>query len=328
MKYCCKKSTSSANDSRSNRETSRTSSLAIINSIMNDEQFAVNFFFVVMRPFMTALADSYNRSANLELETNDICCMSYNACKENNWYRLRACKGETTPYAWISMITRQIVPQVLRNERFIMVKAKNTPNDYRLSMLGIRDPYLRQAIVDIVKNPEHHKALELYYVKKDTESALINTFGSIEKAKAVLKSAEKSLISQLLNHEEYTCYANIALSLKRNIRQEVPFQSWHDKTDENDECENILALREILKEQYGNEDWDKNLTLLVDSIITKLGWNDEKKTVWKERFFNGTPSKELAEQFDVNFTWIDNTYSRCNAQFRIALKEWWNKYNG
>lgn len=328
MKHSNDKTNVSTNKGGNNREAVRTAALAVVNSIMTDTQFAVNFFFVVMRPLMTALADSYNRSYNLELEAADISCMSYNACKDNDWSRLRSFKGNTTPYAWVARITKQVLHQVLIEERLIQDNIRNTPEDYRLSVRGIEDEALRQVIVDIVKNQEQHKALELYYVKKDTEAALIKAFGTAEKAKAVLKSAEKALISQLLNCEEFNCYADIALSLKKPINPNVHFQNWHDRIDDSDVCENQQAFREILCELYCDEDWDKNLLRLVDDIIFKLKWNEVEKTVWKERFYNATPSKELAQQFGVRNTWIDNTYSRLNAKFRIAIRRWWNNQNG
>ncbi len=59
----------------------------------------------------------------------------------------------------------------------------------------------------------------------------------------------------------------------------------------------------------------------------EMDWNDVQKEVWRERFFNETPSKVLAIRFHVRNTWIDNTYSRLNKQFRIAVKTWWNNNN-
>ena len=141
----------------------------------------------------------------------------------------------------------------------------------------------------------------------------------------ILKIAEKTLIEQLLNTENP--YAEMALSSKKIINPEMPFQSWHDRIDEGDVCDNLQLLRDLLTRLYNNEDWDSNAERFINSIVDEMDWNDVQKEVWRERFFNDTPSKVLAIRFHVRNTWIDNTYSRLNKQFRIAVKTWWNNNN-
>lgn len=303
----------------------RVDALMLRDRIITHDRAAEEFFFVEMLPKMAALADSYNRTFGLNILAEDVANATYLSCWEDDWAKLRAFKGNTTPHAWVAKIASQATYQFLVEERYIDSVGNTKTSDYRLTVRGIKNTALRQAIVDLVFIPEQHEALEMYYVKKIDETAFAKTFGTIEKGKEILKIAEKTLIEQLLNTENP--YAEIALSSKKIINPEIQWQTWHDRIDEGNVSENHQALRELLYQLYHCEDWDENVRTLVESVITTLGWDDVHTEVWRQRFFYDTPSKELAERFNVRSTWIDNTYSRLNKQFRIAVKTWWNEFN-
>lgn len=293
--------------------------------IMNDELFAREFFYVNMRAMASSLVTKYNKLCDCELTTEEVSTITYIACWEDEWSKLRAFKGETTLEAWVAKLGSQATYKFLVEEKYIDGFGNTKTNDYRLTVRGIEDDALRQAIVDMVFIPEQHKVLEMYYVNKYDDETLAIVFGNIEKAKTVLKTAEKTLIEQLLNTENP--YAEMALSSKKIINPEMPFQSWHDRIDEGDVCDNLQVLRDLLTRLYNNEDWDSNAERFINSVVDEMDWNDVQKEVWRERFFNETPSKVLAIRFHVRNTWIDNTYSRLNKQFRIAVKTWWNNNN-
>lgn len=303
----------------------RKDALVKRDNIIAEERVATEFFFNEMLPKMAALADSYNRAYGLDLTPEDVCTVTYLSCWEDDWAKLEAFKGETTIHAWVAKIASQATYQFLVEEKYIDGIGNTKTNDYRLTVRGIEDGGLRQAIVDMVFIPEQHKALEMYYVKKYDETVLAEAFGNVEKAKSILKTAEKTLIEQLLNTENP--YAEMALSSKKIINPEMPFQSWHDRIDEGDVCDNLQVLRDLLTRLYNNEDWDSNAERFINSVVDEMDWNDVQKEVWRECFFNETPSKVLAIRFQVRNTWIDNTYSRLNKQFRIAVKTWWNNNN-
>lgn len=303
----------------------RKDALVKRDNIIAEERVATEFFFDEMLPKMAALADSYNRAYGLDLTPDDVCTVTYLSCWEDNWAKLVAFKGETTIHAWVSKIASQATYRFLVEEKYIDSVGNTKTNDYRLTVRGIEDKSLRQSIVDLVFIPEQHKALEMFYVKKIDEEAFAKAFGSAEQGTMILKIAEKTLIEQLLNTENP--YAEMALSSKKIINPEMPFQSWHDRIDEGDVCDNLQVLRDLLTRLYNNEDWDSNAERFINSIVDEMDWNDVQKEVWRERFFNDTPSKVLAIRYHVRNTWIDNTYSRLNKQFRIAVKTWWNNNN-
>lgn len=303
----------------------RKDALVKRDNIIAEERVATEFFFDEMLPKMAALADSYNRAYGLDLTPDDVCTVTYLSCWEDNWAKLVAFKGETTIHAWVSKIASQATYRFLVEEKYIDSVGNTKTNDYRLTVRGIEDKSLRQSIVDLVFISEQHKALEMFYVKKIDEEAFAKAFGSAEQGTMILKIAEKTLIEQLLNTENP--YAEMALSSKKIINPEMPFQSWHDRIDEGDVCDNLQLLRDLLTRLYNNEDWDSNAERFINSIVDEMDWNDVQKEVWRERFFNDTPSKVLAIRFHVRNTWIDNTYSRLNKQFRIAVKTWWNNNN-
>jgi len=252
-------------------EAVRMTALEVINRIMTDQRFAEKFFFADMYPKMSAIADSYNRSFGLDILPEDVCCATYLSCWEDDWAKLRSFKGDTTPHAWVARIASQATYQFLVDEKYIDGVGNTKTNDYRLTVRGIEDEFLRQAIVDLVFIPDQHKALELYYVKKIDEEAFAKAFDSVDAGKKILKVAEKTLIEQLLNTENP--YAEMALSTKKAISPEIQWQTWHDRIDEGDVSENHQAFRELLCQLYNCEDWDENVSTLVESVITTMEWN-------------------------------------------------------
>lgn len=299
--------------------------LELVKNIISNEHVAEEFFFKTMLPKMAALADSYNRSFGLDIIAEDVASATYLSCWEDNWAKLRAFKGDTTPHAWVAKIASQATYQFLVDERYIDGVGNTKTNDYRLTVRSIDNASLRQAIVDLVFVPEQHKALKLYYVEKMPDTEFFKAFDNEEKAREILKMAEKTLIEQLLNTENP--YAEIALSSKKTINPETQFQCWHDRIDEGDVCENHQAFRDLLTRLFKCEDWDANVHTLINVIIESLDWTEVQEDVWRQRFIYETPSKELAEKYHVRNTWVDNVFSRLNKQFRIAIKTWWNKYN-
>lgn len=299
--------------------------LEMVNRIISDERAAEEFFFKTMLPKMEALADSYNRSFGLDIIAEDVACATYLTCWEDDWAKLRAFKGDTTPHAWVARIASQATYQFLVEERYIDGVGGTKTNDYRLTVRSIENDQLRQAIVDLVYVPEQHKALELFYVDKILDKEFYKAFGNEDKAKETLKTAEKTLIEQLLNTENP--FAEMALSLKKAINPEIPFQTWHDRIDEGEVSENHQSFRDLLTRLFKCEDWDENVNTLISTIITSLEWNEVQEDVWRQRFIYEIPSKELAEKYHVRNTWVDNVFSRLNKQFRIAIKTWWDNNN-
>ncbi len=299
--------------------------LEMVNLIMSNERVAEEFFFKTMLPKMAALADSYNRSFGLEIVAEDVAQAAYLSCWEDNWAKLRAFKGDTTPHSWVAKIASQATYKMLVEEKYIADVAATKASDYRLTLLSIEDEFLRREIIGMIYVPNFYIALMMKYVWKLAPDETAWYFGSYEKAKEILKEAETSLIEQLLNTENP--FAEIALSTKKAFNPEVQFQNWHDRIDEDDVSENHQAFRDLLTRVFKCEDWDSNINTLISNIIKSLDWTEEQEDVWRQRFIYETPSKELAEKYHVRNTWVDNVFSRLNKQFRIAIKTWWDKYN-
>lgn len=301
------------------------SAKAVVDHIMNDSAYAYKFFFKEMRPKMSALADSYNRSFGLDLKTDDVCNNTYLACWEGNWAKLRCFKGETTPHAWVARLASQATYQYLVEEKYIDGVSNTKANDFRLTVLGIEEEWLRREIVNLVYSPMLHISLMMHYVWKLDIWDMAWYFGSEGAAKKVLKNAETTLIEQLLNTENP--FAEIALSSKKTVDPEIPWQIWHDRIDEGDVCENHQILRDFLLQVYNKEDWDDNVKTFVENVLREADWTEAQKTVFYEKFFFDTPSKELAERLRVRVSWVDNTSSRMNKRFNILMKELWRKYS-
>ena len=302
------------------RDEATATGLDTVNAIMTDESYAEYFFFDEMSGKMSALAAGYNASFGLELTPADVSSVTYLACWDDDWARLRAYKGGTTIHSWVSKIASQAVYRFLVDERYIDGGAKTKTSDYRLTLRGIENDLLRHEIVSMVHIPEMRRALEMYYVDKVGEAEVAAAFGDADKAAFWLDRGEKTLIDVLLNTENP--YAETALSLRRPGNPEIRWQPWHDRLDDDDICDTHRELRDRLSAEWGG-DWDDNVICLVNSLAGSLGWDERDLDVWRERFFNRTPSVELAVKHHVRPTWIDNRYSTLRKQFNIAIRTWW-----
>lgn len=49
--------------------------------------------------------------------------------------------------------------------------------------------------------------------------------------------------------------------------------------------------------------------------------------VWTLRFIENTAPVEVAERIGRKRSWVDTRYSRLNAHFKKAIKNWWEENN-
>lgn len=303
------------------RQCGREAALAKIECIISDEREAKKFFFVEMFPAMSAIAASYSSSTTAEIEADEVCGIAYRECWEDDWKRLRAFKGDTTPHAWVSKIARQALQAQLAEERFIVSGPGSHSGDYRLTVRGIPNDMTRRAIVDMVREGKEHRALELYYVDKADTAALAKEFGGEDVALGILESAQKTLIEVLLTTDNP--FADIALSSKKGSATEIALQEWHDRFDD-DTCENVTDLRTVLSGLFGSDDWDTNADEFTKLVIDRLNWNQRDIIIWNERYFKGTPTAEVADELDVDPDWLNTRFHYLRNYFRRAVKAWWN----
>ena len=328
MKYAInpsKKSRATRHDATGMNHMTGDTALNLVDSIISDVHVADEFFFKTMLPKMEALADNYKRSFGLDIKAEDIAAATYISCREDNWAKLQSYKGLASPYSWVAKIALQATYQRLVDERYLNLTPNTKSTDYRLTLRGIDNVDLRQTIIDLLPAGDEHQALQLYYVEKMPDKYFFTAYGREEKAKEILKKAEKALVKHLLSTENP--FAEIALSSKKAINPEVTFQSWHDRIDEGDLSENHYDFRHLLTRLFKCEDWDANVNTLINIIIKSLHWTELQEDVWRQRFIYETPSKVLAHKYHVHNSWVDNVFSRLNRQFRIAIRTWWEKYN-
>ena len=72
-----------------------------------------------------------------------------------------------------------------------------------------------------------------------------------------------------------------------------------------------------------HEDLQKKVVDFLYTIPQKLKWTEEERIVWTLRFIEDTAPVEVAERIGRKRSWVDTKYSRLNARFNKAVKEWW-----
>ena len=74
-----------------------------------------------------------------------------------------------------------------------------------------------------------------------------------------------------------------------------------------------------------HEDLQKKVVDFLYTIPQKLKWTEEERIVWTLRFIEDTAPIEVAERIGRKRSWVDTKYSRLNARFNKAVKDWWSK---
>lgn len=294
--------------------------------IMSDINFAHDFMFNVMRRKMASLASSYNRFYGLNLSPDDVAHETMLALWSDNWAKLKTYRGDTSIYSYVALIASQAIHKSLIDDGFIPPKSPSSASDYRLTLLSISDPGLRQMIVDLVYRPNYHRVLTLRYVEKVDFEEVECDESERKEIKKILSNAEKMLIDQLINTENP--FFDMALSRKVPSSIEVPLQPWHDRIqDEEELSDNHQKFRSVLAKIFMHNDSDDNAFELANAIVVSLKWNAMRKEIFYERFFNRTPSKVIAEKFHIHYTRVDNIYSQLRREFVLAAKGWWEHNN-
>ena len=86
-------------------------------------------------------------------------------------------------------------------------------------------------------------------------------------------------------------------------------------------------LSDILGVELDKEEQQAKVIEFLQTIIGKLKWSDEDRLVWTLRFIENTAPVEVAERVGRKRSWVDTRYSRLNAHFKKAIKNWWAENN-
>lgn len=86
---------------------------------------------------------------------------------------------------------------------------------------------------------------------------------------------------------------------------------------------NANPLSDVFGVGLDYEELHEKVLEFLYSFPQKLNWTEEERIVWTLRFIEDTSPVEVAELVGRKRSWVDTKYSRLNARFNKAVREWW-----
>lgn len=106
---------------------------------------------------------------------------------------------------------------------------------------------------------------------------------------------------------------NVELSEKQSKNS---YKNWQEEN-------NADTLSDVFGVGLDKEELHEKVLEFLYSFPQKLNWTEEERIVWTLRFIEDTSPVEVAELVGRKRSWVDTKYSRLNARFNKAVREWW-----
>lgn len=107
---------------------------------------------------------------------------------------------------------------------------------------------------------------------------------------------------------------NVELSEKQSKNS---YKNWQEENN------NASLLSDVFGVGLDKEELHEKVLEFLYSFPQKLNWTEEERIVWTLRFIEDTSPVEVAELVGRKRSWVDTKYSRLNARFNKAVREWW-----
>lgn len=308
----------------------------VVKRIMSDDRYANDFFFCHTGKERLTAGEEMNisglRSAVVKLVFDrygvliskaDVSTILYLHLFKNDWCELRKYAFRASIYTWLTTTTTRCVLTRLRNDGII---PKAVSGDKFSLQLRNKTPGYCQLIIDTMVNViDFHDMLSLYYVERMQKSEIAELLSMDPKSvERDLKAAQKYLIVKLLNVPNEFGDAYVARTTEAsNINVSNELLSLIGRNRCSDVADQSI-LREIFGVDADDPTFDATLNAFLDDFYRKkLGWSTEESSIFKARFFDKIPAKDVAAMHPGRHGHnIDNIFSKLRKRFIPAFKCW------
>lgn len=168
----------------------------------------------------------------------------------------------------------------------------------------------------------HKKLLSDILVKRKTKEAMEVEYGvDADDLHRLQKRAEADFKDRLIRSN--SVYEDLVLRDKCVCREEVSEDFVKDIYSWQEDNSNANPLADVLGVGLDNEELHEKVKAFLYSFPKMLNWTEEERLVWTLRFIENTAPVEVAERIGRRRSWVDTKYSRLNARFNKAVREWW-----
>lgn len=311
-------------------EANTEESEEIINRLKSGDQlFAQKFFYSTntngcnISRFRSKILANIKQTYKIEVSVEEFGDILYTFLwNEGTWSILDKYSRKSSFFCWLSEVAQHELIRYLEDMKLINVTRERTAGNTRLLGLSIAPEMWEYILNDTMPNGLYKDVLFSTLVERNTEEKMMKSFClKIEDLHRLQKKAEADLKDRLIRSDHG--YEELVLRDKTPRVIEVSEEFAKDFCVWQDGKSNANPLADVLGVDLNHEDLKKKVVDFLYTIPQKLKWTEEERIVWTLRFIEDTAPIEVAERIGRKRSWVDTKYSRLNARFNKAVKEWW-----
>lgn len=313
-------------------EANTEESEEIINRLKSGDQlFAQKFFYSTntngcnISRFRSKILANIKQTYKIEVSVEEFGDILYTFLwNEGTWSILDKYSRKSSFFCWLSEVAQHELIRYLEDMKLINVTRERTAGNTRLLGLSIAPEMWEYILNDTMPNGLYKDVLFSTLVERNTEEKMMKSFYlKKEDLHRLQKKAEADLKDRLIRSDRG--YEELVLRDKTPRVIEVSEEFAKDFCVWQEGKSNANPLADVLGVDLNHEDLQKKVVDFLYTIPQKLKWTEEERIVWTLRFIEDTAPIEVAERIGRKRSWVDTKYSRLNARFNKAVKDWWSK---
>lgn len=313
-------------------EANTEESEEIINRLKSGDQlFAQKFFYSTntngcnISRFRSKILANIKQTYKIEVSVEEFGDILYTFLwNEGTWSILDKYSRKSSFFCWLSEVAQHELIRYLEDMKLINVTRERTAGNTRLLGLSIAPEMWEYILNDTMPNGLYKDVLFSTLVERNTEEKMMKSFClKKEDLHRLQKKAEADLKDRLIRSDRG--YEELVLRDKTLRVIEVSEEFAKDFCVWQEGKSNANPLADVLGVDLNHEDLQKKVVDFLYTIPQKLKWTEEERIVWTLRFIEDTAPIEVAERIGRKRSWVDTKYSRLNARFNKAVKDWWSK---
>ena len=313
-------------------EANTEESEEIINRLKSGDQlFAQKFFYSTntngcnISRFRSKILANIKQTYKIEVSVEEFGDILYTFLwNEGTWSILDKYSRKSSFFCWLSEVAQHELIRYLEDMKLINVTRERTAGNTRLLGLSIAPEMWEYILNDTMPNGLYKDILFSTLVERNTEEKMMKSFClKKEDLHRLQKKAEADLKDRLIRSDRG--YEELVLRDKTPRVIEVSEEFTKDFCVWQEGKSNANPLADVLGVDLNHEDLQKKVVDFLYTIPQKLKWTEEERIVWTLRFIEDTAAIEVAERIGRKRSWVDTKYSRLNARFNKAVKDWWSK---
>ena len=313
-------------------EANTEESEEIINRLKSGDQlFAQKFFYSTntngcnISRFRSKILANIKQTYKIEVSVEEFGDILYTFLwNEGTWSILDKYSRKSSFFCWLSEVAQHELIRYLEDMKLINVTRERTAGNTRILGLSIAPEMWEYILNDTMPNGLYKDVLFSTLVERNTEEKMMKSFClKKEDLHRLQKKAEADLKDRLIRSDRG--YEELVLRDKTPRVIEVSEEFAKDFCVWQEGKSNANPLADVLEVDLNHEDLQKKVVDFLYTIPQKLKWTEEERIVWTLRFIEDTAPIEVAERIGRKRSWVDTKYSRLNARFNKAVKDWWSK---